>query len=185
MFLNAKMIIPFFIMFSSLNICLARELSIISHRINFTLKIKDQNQFGLKGPHVNLNMVKNKCNAKILEKFSNDIEALLRVRPLSKTKIPIPNAIKLIVDGKEFYRRRQSRVTRSFLSIPREFHRMKIQEKMLCKKGKSSQKAAKTGLLHRSRIGLTRCLDGPNIPWIIMGRRGLMSWEKDLVRNSL
>ena len=114
----------------------ARTIEVFSFKTNFKLEIDKKENISLHGHQINLNLVKNPCNSKIIEDFVRKTQTLIQTRPLSKT--PEKGRFKFVVDGKEYYESRRSKVGSNLIAIPKEIQRMKIQEKMLCKTGSKS-----------------------------------------------
>ena len=109
----------------------ARTIEVFSFKTNFKLEIDKNHNIAIKGRQLNLSLIKNKCNSKIIEDFIGKTQTLIKAKPLSKT--PEKGRFKVIVDGKEYYESRRSKVGFNLIAIPKEIQRMKIQEKMLCK----------------------------------------------------
>ena len=110
----------------------AKNITVFSRKTNFTLSTSNPDNIKLKGHQINLSLMRNKCNGNLIDRFINKINILLRTKALSKNKGK--NRFLISVDGKKYYENRKSKVGLKFLSIPSEFQRIKIQEKMLCSK---------------------------------------------------
>jgi len=108
----------------------AKTISVISQQTQFTLDIDKESSIKLKGYLMNLSMTKNKCNEKIFLTFINRINLLLTAKVMSTTKEL--NTFMLKVDDKEYFENPKSKMGYNILSIPKEFQRIKIEEKILC-----------------------------------------------------
>lgn len=115
-----------------LSISWAEVIKVQSHKANFELTIStDQNIF-IKGYQINMSLIKNECNEKIIQDFIGKTKLLIKTKPMSKSREK--GLIKITIDDRDYYENPKSRTGYNFISIPGEIQRMKIQEEMLCSK---------------------------------------------------
>lgn len=110
----------------------AQTIQVASHRTNYILEINKSGNLSIRGYQVNMKMSKHSCNEQIIKEFIAKTKLLIKTKPMSKTREK--GLFKVIIDGKEYYESPKSKVGYNLISIPKEFQRMKIQEKMLCSK---------------------------------------------------
>ena len=111
--------------------CFASEIFIELPKMSLSLKINN-NFMAIDGPLVGLSMQKNKCNQNIFTTFRNKVKNLLKSKLLSKKNGKQHFILK--IKNESFYAPIHSALFQAFSLIPKEFHRIKIEEKMLCGK---------------------------------------------------
>jgi hypothetical protein len=88
-------------------------------------------KISLSSSHYHYDLVSNKCNHLIINTFVKKINRIFSSNALDKSQND--NQIKISIDGKAFYTRRESRLGVFLLKIPKEVRKLTIQESMLCK----------------------------------------------------
>lgn len=118
--------------FFLMNLAYTQIIEVSSFKTHFNLNLSNPEKISIKGRQVSLSMHKDKCNKKIIQNFVRKTKTLIKAKPLKTQKED--GLFKISIDNKDFYENPKSKIGFNFLSIPREFQRMKIQEKMLCNK---------------------------------------------------
>jgi len=124
-----KFIISSFFIFST---AYAQILFVSSRKANFQLNISDSQNISIKGHYIHMTLQKNACNENIINEFISKTRSLIRKNPNNR-KIE-KELIQVKFNEKEYYEDPKSRIGHYLISLPREFHRLKIQEKILCSK---------------------------------------------------
>ena len=125
MFLRLSLILTFLVS----NSLFAKEMVVISRQSTFKLKY-DAGMVSLKGPQVDLNLIRNECNSDIIEVFTMRMNSVLRSASLQKSQAP--GNFQFILDGEEYFESMHSRRGGVLLTLPKELQRMKLEEEALC-----------------------------------------------------
>jgi len=107
-----------------------RVIEILDTKKNFSLEI-NENKITVLGYLVNLSFEKSKCNEVIFSKFKDNIEVLLKTKPLKKSQEK--DNFKFNLEGNTYFESYNSKLGRGLLLIPTEVQRMKFQDQTLCR----------------------------------------------------
>lgn len=107
----------------------AKEMVVISRQSTYKLNY-DAGMVSLKGPQVDLSLIRSECNSDIIEVFTLRMNSVLRSSPLQKSGTP--GYFKFILDGEEYFESMHSRRGGVLLTLPKELQRMKLEEEALC-----------------------------------------------------
>lgn len=112
-------------------ITFAGEISVTEGLRAYQLKYSET-FIELKAPQINLSLVKEACNEKLMKKINGEIELMLKkmTRQVQASK----QSLKITEDAKDFYILVRSSAGRYFKAMPEEIQRLKIEESLRCSK---------------------------------------------------
>lgn len=108
------------------------DLNVTSSKTQYHLEFKENKSISIKGDLLNLNMNYNKCNTHIIDRFSHRVKKLLKSKHLRKSKQSGDFSFKF--NNTQYFERSRSKLGYLLENLPREFHRLKIEEKLRCEK---------------------------------------------------
>ena len=106
----------------------AKRLEVTFKETRYALDY-DQQKISLHGNLYRLNLVRTKCNQRIIDQFNRNLEKSLKGIPRPKD-LKTPWSYR--IDGKKVKSDYKSEEAKVLLLIPQEIHRLKLQNKYLC-----------------------------------------------------
>ena len=106
----------------------AAKLEVSHKRMQYTLEYSEQ-KISLNGSGYRLNLTRTRCNHRILQQFSRQVDALIQDIPRF---VDAPTPWYFAIDGKKFPNDYTSHEGMALLLLPEEVKRLKLQNKYLC-----------------------------------------------------